>query len=227
MSRAEGRIGINTRSATAIPGSIRSILAGPVSMNTHCQPLLTSNSMASAVASTSNSFGFFTLPRRVHQLARLSCGSRSSSATRRHSSAARTASALARVVLPTPPLVLASVTTRSRAGCLGAMWYLDTKEENRRERVRGTTNNVVPNQWYLGAKAQLIQCKVRTCPQLCLVPATWYQLHGGVVESSICYLRPPVVARATRGIPQQVSSLRGASTRNHKSLRRRPLTRRW
>jgi hypothetical protein len=32
MSKADGRVGINTRSATAIPGSIRSILAGPVSM---------------------------------------------------------------------------------------------------------------------------------------------------------------------------------------------------
>jgi hypothetical protein len=28
------------------------------------------------------------------------------------------------VVLPTPPFGLASVTTRSRGGCLGAMWYL-------------------------------------------------------------------------------------------------------
>ena len=52
-----------------MPDSIRSILAGPVSTNTHSQPSLMSSSMASTAASTSNSFGFLVLPRRVHQLA--------------------------------------------------------------------------------------------------------------------------------------------------------------
>jgi hypothetical protein len=38
MSNADGLTAINTRSATAIPGSIRSIRAGAVSTNTHSQP---------------------------------------------------------------------------------------------------------------------------------------------------------------------------------------------
>src|SRR5215831_456997 len=38
MSKALGLVGISTRSLTATPDSIRSILAGPVSTNTQCQP---------------------------------------------------------------------------------------------------------------------------------------------------------------------------------------------
>src|SRR5262249_14319138 len=127
---------------------------GPVSMKTHCHPSLTRSPMASVVASTSNSFGFFTLPRRVHQLARLSWGSRSSSATRRLSSAARTASALESVVLPTPPLVLASVMTRNLAGCWEPCGTL-VREEGQTSwmrdlsRLRGTKSLVVPPEWYL------------------------------------------------------------------------------
>src|SRR5262245_24156672 len=123
MSKADGLTGMSTKSATAIPGSISSILAGAVSTNTHSQPSLMRSSTASVVASTSNSLGFLVRPRRVHQLARLSWGSRSSSATRLLSSAARTASAEERVVFPVPPFVEASVITRNRGGCLGAIWY--------------------------------------------------------------------------------------------------------
>src|SRR5262249_29425371 len=36
---------MSTKSATAMPGSISSSLAGPVSTNTHCQPWLTSSSI--------------------------------------------------------------------------------------------------------------------------------------------------------------------------------------
>ena len=147
MSKADGRVGISTRSATTMPGSIRSTLAGPVSMKTHSHPSAMSSSIASVVASISCSFGFLVRPRRVHQLARLSCGSRSSSATRLLSSAARTASALQRVDLPTPPFTLAKVTTRSRGGgCLGAIWYQPGRCQGRALKPRVGTNSAT---WYL------------------------------------------------------------------------------
>ena len=45
MSKADGLVGISTRSATAMPGSISSSLAGPVSTNTHSHPSLMSSSI--------------------------------------------------------------------------------------------------------------------------------------------------------------------------------------
>jgi hypothetical protein len=47
--------GISTRSAATMPGSISSIRAGGVSTKTHSHPWLTRSSIASAVASISNS----------------------------------------------------------------------------------------------------------------------------------------------------------------------------
>src|SRR5262249_16119126 len=172
-ARAEGRVGIRTRSATAIPGSIRSIRAGPVSMKTHCQPSLTSSSMASAVASISNSLGFFVRPRRVHQLARLSCGSRSSSATRLLSSAARTARALESVVLPTPPLGLAKRMTRRRAGVVG-MRYLEGEKAKSSGRATWGDCPVPNHSWYLRMvplRSILARQYLRAaCPHICWVP---------------------------------------------------------
>jgi hypothetical protein len=75
------------------------------STKAHSQPSLIGSSIASVAALTSRSLRFLVLPQRVHQLALLWVEIEA----RLLSSAARTVSALHSVLLPTPPLTLASV----------------------------------------------------------------------------------------------------------------------
>ena len=88
-----GLVGITTRSLTATPGSIRSMLAGQVSTSTQWQPSLIGSSVASRAALTSNGFEFLRLAASTDQRGSPG-GSRSSNATRRRFSMARAARAV-------------------------------------------------------------------------------------------------------------------------------------
>jgi hypothetical protein len=75
------------------------------------------------------------------------------------------------VVLPTPPLGLASVMTRNRDGCLGAMWYLLRDgmgwAAGRPENLgKVPTLNLVPSVWYHGLPGQARSTKIFECREI-------------------------------------------------------------